>query len=46
MDINIPQYILDVLKIIREESKNKNSWEQNSSYSSLIPIHIEEEGDN
>ena len=45
MDINIPQYISDVLKIIYEESKDKSSWEQNSSYSSLIPIH-KEEGDN
>ena len=46
MDINIPQYISDILKIIHEESKDKSSWEQNSSYSSLIPIHKEEEGDN
>lgn len=46
MDTNIPQYISDVLKIIHEESKDKSSWEQNSSYSSLIPIHTEEEGDN
>lgn len=45
MDINIPQYILDVLKIIHDENKDKSSWEQNSSYSSLIPIH-KEEGDN
>lgn len=44
MDINIPQYILDVLKIIHDESKDKSSWKQNSSYSSLIPIH-KEEGD-
>lgn len=45
MDINIPQYILDVLKIIHEESKDKSSWKRNSSYSSLISIH-KEEGDN
>lgn len=44
MDINIPQYISDVLKSIHEESKDMSSWKQNSSYSSLIPIH-KEEGD-
>ena len=46
MDINIPKYISEVVKNIKEESKDMSSWEKNSSYSSLIPIHKEEEGDN
>ena len=46
MDINIPEYISEVVKNIKEESKDMSSWGQNSSYSSLIPIHKEEEGDN
>lgn len=46
MNINISEYISEVVKNIKEKNKDMSSWEQNSSYSSLIPIHKEEEGDN